>query len=99
MYLSRKSRHLTRTLISGGLATMMWKLLKQRQTWTLYYQLIFIVTCFTSKILFTLCAKVKWIKSEGYGGIFAMDISQDDFDDLCGAGKNPLLTAVKDELV
>ena len=40
--------------------------------------------------------KVKWLRDNEYGGVFAWDITQDDYGRNCGYGANPLLQAIKD---
>ena len=42
--------------------------------------------------------KVAWVKANHYGGVFVWEISQDDFQGLGGAGKFPLLCAIRDVL-
>ena len=43
-------------------------------------------------------AKINWIKANGYGGAFSWSIDLDDFNDLCGQGQYPLLTAMHSKL-
>ncbi|OQV15732.1 Acidic mammalian chitinase [Hypsibius exemplaris] len=42
--------------------------------------------------------KTAWVKANHYGGVFAWEVSQDDFAGLGGAGKFPLLCAIRDVL-
>ncbi|OWA54481.1 putative Acidic mammalian chitinase [Hypsibius exemplaris] len=47
----------------------------------------------------TVRAKASWIRNNGFGGVYAWDISRDDFGgDFCGSGRNPLLQAIKSVL-
>ncbi|OWA52599.1 Acidic mammalian chitinase [Hypsibius exemplaris] len=43
----------------------------------------------------TIAGKTTWAKNNGYGGVYVWDTAQDDFANLCGQGKNPLLNAIK----
>ncbi|OWA53618.1 putative Acidic mammalian chitinase [Hypsibius exemplaris] len=44
----------------------------------------------------TVRTKTKWIKDNKYGGVYARDISEDDSQNLCEDGVNPLLNAIKE---
>ncbi|OWA50685.1 putative Acidic mammalian chitinase [Hypsibius exemplaris] len=44
----------------------------------------------------TIRGKVKWVKENGFGGVYASDVSQDDFMGACGV-KNPLMNSIKEE--
>ncbi|OWA50642.1 putative Acidic mammalian chitinase [Hypsibius exemplaris] len=47
----------------------------------------------------TVKAKANWIRNNGFGGVYAWDISRDDFGgDFCDNGRNPLLRAIKSAL-
>ncbi|GAU96035.1 hypothetical protein RvY_07538 [Ramazzottius varieornatus] len=46
----------------------------------------------------TIIAKTQWAKQNGFGGVYVWDLSTDDFMNMCGQGKNPLLTAIRDTL-
>ncbi|OWA52334.1 putative Acidic mammalian chitinase [Hypsibius exemplaris] len=45
----------------------------------------------------TIKTKANWARQNGYG-VYAWDISEDDFGNNCGGGKNPLLTAIKEAM-
>ncbi|OWA52997.1 putative Acidic mammalian chitinase [Hypsibius exemplaris] len=45
----------------------------------------------------TIRTKTDWARLHGFG-VYAWDVSQDDFRNLCGGGKNPLLNAIKEEM-
>lgn len=40
-----------------------------------------------------------WLKKEGFGGIMIWSVDMDDFKGTCGAGKYPLIKAMKKELL
>ncbi|OQV18436.1 Acidic mammalian chitinase [Hypsibius exemplaris] len=42
----------------------------------------------------TITTKTKWMLDNGFGGVYVWDLAQDDFFDLCGLGRYPLLKAV-----
>ncbi|XP_014781238.1 acidic mammalian chitinase isoform X2 [Octopus bimaculoides] len=42
--------------------------------------------------------KVKWLKSQGFGGLAVWTICLDDFNDICQKGKYPLMKAINQEL-
>ena len=39
--------------------------------------------------------QMDWLTSNNYGGVFALDVSQDDFANYCGFGPSPLLMTIK----
>ncbi|OQV13642.1 putative Acidic mammalian chitinase [Hypsibius exemplaris] len=45
----------------------------------------------------TIRTKTNWARLHGFG-VYAWDVSQDDFRNVCGGGKNPLLNAIKEEM-
>ncbi|XP_055328255.1 chitotriosidase-1-like [Paramacrobiotus metropolitanus] len=46
----------------------------------------------------TITEKTKWAKADGYAGVYVWDLAQDDFKNICGEGKYPLLNAIKSVL-
>ena len=46
----------------------------------------------------SLRTKVKWLMTEGFGGIMVWSVDLDDFRGYCGTGKYPLLKAMTKEL-
>ncbi|XP_025832277.1 probable chitinase 10 [Agrilus planipennis] len=46
----------------------------------------------------SLKTKMAWLKEEGFGGIMIWSIDMDDFRGQCGAGKYPLINAMRQEL-
>lgn len=43
--------------------------------------------------------QMEWLKKEGFGGIMIWSVDMDDFRGSCGAGKYPLIKAMKKELL
>lgn len=41
---------------------------------------------------------MNWLKEEGFGGVMIWSVDMDDFRGSCGAGKYPLIKAMKKEL-
>jgi len=44
------------------------------------------------------CLQMTWLKEEGFGGVMIWSVDMDDFRGSCGAGKYPLIKAMKKEL-
>lgn len=42
--------------------------------------------------------QMTWLKEEGFGGVMIWSVDMDDFRGSCGAGKYPLIKAMKKEL-
>ncbi|KAF7989656.1 hypothetical protein HCN44_008330 [Aphidius gifuensis] len=47
----------------------------------------------------SLINKMNWLKEEGFGGVMIWSVDMDDFKGSCGAGKYPLIKAIKNELL
>lgn len=46
----------------------------------------------------TALLQISWLKEEGFGGVMIWSVDMDDFKGSCGAGKYPLIKAMKKEL-